>query len=174
MSPVDGHQLEERVQEGVETVDSPRRHSHLLLNVSPPVRSQQSLNLSCRKADLTGKIKVVINWRSTGGVLIMGYDTFQIITNEKTASKVSADEKKAALEALIDPGPDLVVCDEGHMLKNGKTLKTQAVMRVKTKRRIVLTGTPLQNNLKECRDFRRWRLATLLFVFFRLFHGAVC
>jgi transcriptional regulator ATRX len=101
------------------------------------------------KADLTGKIKVVINWRRTGGVLIMGYDTFQIITNEKTASKVSADEKKAALEALIDPGPDLVVCDEGHMLKNGKTLKTQAVMRVKTKRRIVLTGTPLQNNLKE-------------------------
>ncbi|XP_044264411.1 transcriptional regulator ATRX homolog isoform X1 [Tribolium madens] len=101
------------------------------------------------KGDISEKISVIRTWRQTGGVLILGYDAYQIITNEKAASRMTPLERQRAMEALVDPGPDLIICDEGHQLKNGKTLKTQALMKVKTKRRIVLTGTPLQNNLKE-------------------------
>lgn len=52
-------------------------------------------------------------------------------------------------------GADLVVCDEGHMLKNEQTALSKAMNRVKTLRRIVLTGTPMQNNLNECKAMTR-------------------
>ncbi|KAK6625576.1 hypothetical protein RUM43_005875 [Polyplax serrata] len=42
-----------------------------------------------------------------------------------------------------------VIFDEAHMLKNMKTQRFENLMRVNAKRRILLTGTPLQNNLLE-------------------------
>lgn len=53
--------------------------------------------------------------------------------------------------ALFFTGADIIVCDEGHMLKNEATALSKAMSRVRTLRRIVLTGTPMQNNLKECK-----------------------
>jgi SNF2 family DNA or RNA helicase len=41
----------------------------------------------------------------------------------------------------------LVVCDEGHRLKNNKIKTAQAVNALATKRRIILSGTPIQNDL---------------------------
>lgn len=48
--------------------------------------------------------------------------------------------------------PDLVVCDEGHYLKNDKGATYQTVNSVTTRRRILLTGTPIQNQLIECKS----------------------
>ena len=45
--------------------------------------------------------------------------------------------------------PDIVVCDEGHQLKNQKIKLYRTLSQIKTKKRIVLTGTPIQNNIRE-------------------------
>ena len=50
-------------------------------------------------------------------------------------------------EALCDPGPDLIVADEAHVIKDKNSKINKALEKVRTKRRIALTGSPLQNNL---------------------------
>lgn len=107
--------------------------------------------MNFRKQDMDEKIRLVKRWRSQKGVLVMGYEAFERLTSSKLVDSRYKYDLKRIDEALLDPGPDLIVCDEGHLLKNGETRRNKALMRVKTKRRIVLTGTPLQNNLMECR-----------------------
>lgn len=95
-------------------------------------------------------------WHNEGGILIMGYDMYRNLSGD--TNRIRKKMKEQLQAALVNPGPDLVVCDEGHLLKNSKTSLSKAVNRLETKRRIVLTGTPLQNNLNECKFFFYFRI----------------
>lgn len=95
---------------------------------------------------LSQKIQMIENSLKKRTVLILGYEAFGLLPKNP---KLSAEKLKVVKSVLLDPGPDLIICDEGHLLKSGSTLKTKTLMQVKTRRRIVLTGTPLQNNLNE-------------------------
>lgn len=53
------------------------------------------------------------------------------------------------ISAICQDGPDILVCDEAHIIKNTRADVTQALKQVKCQRRIALTGSPLQNNLME-------------------------
>lgn len=79
----------------------------------------------------------------------MGYDMFRNLSSDN--KRIKKKLRDTLQRGLVEPGPDLVVCDEGHLLKNSKTSLSKAVNRIRTLRRIVLTGTPLQNNLNECK-----------------------
>jgi transcriptional regulator ATRX len=92
----------------------------------------------------------LMEWHNDGGIMILSYDMFRNLSNDQ-GSRFRKKIKESLQTSLLDPGPDLVICDEGHLLKNEKTSISKAMMRLRTRRRIVLTGTPLQNNLKECK-----------------------
>ena len=44
---------------------------------------------------------------------------------------------------------DLLVCDEAHRLKNNENQTSRALNSLPVKRRVLLTGTPMQNDLQE-------------------------
>ncbi|XP_041652895.1 transcriptional regulator ATRX [Cheilinus undulatus] len=86
-------------------------------------------------------------WQESGGVMIIGYEMYRNLTQGRNIK--SKKLKETFLKTLVDPGPDLVICDEGHILKNEASAVSKAMNSIKTRRRVVLTGTPLQNNLVE-------------------------
>lgn len=65
-------------------------------------------------------------------VLIISYETFRIYSAILNSSEVG-----------------LLLCDEGHRLKNCENLTYNALMGLQTKRRVLLSGTPIQNDLTE-------------------------
>ena len=67
-------------------------------------------------------------------LLIISYETFRI----------HAERFHAAPDAC-----DLLICDEAHRLKNEATLTNQALGKLKCLRRVLLSGTPMQNDLDE-------------------------
>lgn len=79
----------------------------------------------------------------------MGYTMFRSLVDNVFQTDEMSDEQMKMKRMLIDPGPDLVICDEGHLLKNDKTSLSENLSSIRTHRKIVLTGTPMQNNLDE-------------------------
>uniref|UniRef100_A0A8B9HQ80 RAD54 like 2 n=1 Tax=Astyanax mexicanus TaxID=7994 RepID=A0A8B9HQ80_ASTMX len=116
------------------------------------------------------RAKVVDEWTNDGGVLLMGYEMYRLlslkksfVTGRKRKSKkpagpviIDLDEEdrqqelmKGIEKAISRPGPDVVICDEGHRIKNCHASTSQALKNIRSRRRVVLTGYPLQNNLIE-------------------------
>ncbi|GAA51591.1 translation initiation factor 3 subunit A, partial [Clonorchis sinensis] len=121
---------------------------------------------------MTQRHQIVNQWFEEGGVLLLGYEMFRLLLNQKrgvTKAEIRAfsrrkkkticldlieEERREKMladfhAALIDPGPQLVICDEGHRIKNSEASISKALKAIKTRRRVVLTGYPLQNNLME-------------------------
>lgn len=61
---------------------------------------------------------------------------------------LSEEDHTFVLKCLLD-GPNIVVADEAHKLKNKASQISQISQRFRTTSRLALTGSPLANNLTE-------------------------
>ena len=87
------------------------------------------------RADVVSSVARFLGPRNTAQVMIISYETFRVHA-ERFAEKG-------------DAGVQLVMCDEAHRLKNGDTLTNKALCSVPCARRVMLSGTPMQNHLDE-------------------------
>ena len=93
------------------------------------------------------RVNTLEKWFNNGGIFLMGYTMFtRLVQGTNIKSKALKDRIN---KCLTKPGADLIVCDEGHIMKSEKTAVAKSIYQVNTLRRVVLTGTPLQNNLIE-------------------------
>ncbi len=127
----------------------------------------------------------VFEWHENGGVLIMGYEMFRLLTDDGSERKRRSVKREASsapapaplppppssassslpmlpglpaadggavdedrgekdgkvpLREVLLEGPDLIICDEGHRIKNKDAGTSVLLKKVKTSRRVVLTG----------------------------------
>lgn len=61
----------------------------------------------------------------------------------------SYDVVRNDVEALSKLDWHYCILDEGHVIKNGKTKLTKAVKTLRAQNRLILSGTPIQNNVLE-------------------------
>lgn len=88
-----------------------------------------------KKADIDAKLAGFMKTygrRCVNPILIISYETFRLHAH-----------------ALHQDEVGLVLCDEGHRLKNSENQTYQALINLKAKRRVLLSGTPIQNDLLE-------------------------
>ena len=87
------------------------------------------------KEELTQQLR---QWSIASGravvrpVLIVSYETLRLYVNELSGTPIG-----------------LLLCDEGHRLKNGESQTFTALNGLNVQRRVILSGTPIQNDLSE-------------------------
>ncbi|PIA13088.1 hypothetical protein COEREDRAFT_17765 [Coemansia reversa NRRL 1564] len=73
----------------------------------------------------------------------------RITGNEVDVVIMSYDVVRNDIELLANQNWNYCVLDEGHCIRNARTKLTQAVKRLHARRRLILSGTPVQNNVVE-------------------------
>ncbi|KAK4574245.1 DNA-dependent ATPase protein rad54 [Recurvomyces mirabilis] len=90
------------------------------------------------KATKEELIQQMRQWASATGravirpVLIVSYETLRLYVGELSNTPIG-----------------LMLCDEGHRLKNGESQTFEALNSLNVKKRVILSGTPIQNDLSE-------------------------
>ncbi|KXN86905.1 DNA repair protein rhp54 [Leucoagaricus sp. SymC.cos] len=87
------------------------------------------------KAELLPRVQRWVSARGrnvTQPVMIVSYETLRTLSTYLTNCSIG-----------------LLLCDEGHRLKNSESQTFQALNSLDVKRRVILTGTPIQNDLSE-------------------------
>ncbi|KAL2930793.1 SNF2 domain-containing protein CLASSY 4 [Bienertia sinuspersici] len=86
----------------------------------------------------------LLTWASGKGVLAISYPLLQRLAGETKKSKT--DDK---VRDILLKKPGVLLLDEGHTPRNDKSNIWRVLSQISTKKRIILSGTPFQNNFEE-------------------------
>ncbi|XP_020551461.1 protein CHROMATIN REMODELING 25 isoform X2 [Sesamum indicum] len=96
------------------------------------------------------RVKLLALCESTREDVVSGIDSFTSSCSPLQLLIVSYETFRMHSSKFNQTGScDLLICDEAHRLKNDQTLTNRALAALSCKRRILLSGTPMQNDLEE-------------------------
>lgn len=96
------------------------------------------------------RVKLVALCESSRDDVISSIDNFRSPHSKLQVLIVSYETFRMHSSKFNDSGScDILICDEAHRLKNDQTLTNRALAALACKRRILLSGTPMQNHLEE-------------------------
>uniref|UniRef100_A0A453PN87 Helicase ATP-binding domain-containing protein n=1 Tax=Aegilops tauschii subsp. strangulata TaxID=200361 RepID=A0A453PN87_AEGTS len=99
---------------------------------------------------LKGKVHLLALCESTRADVLSGIGSFLKPLSRLQVLIVSYETFRMHSSKFEIPGScDLLICDEAHRLKNDQTLTNKALAALPCTRRILLSGTPMQNDLEE-------------------------
>lgn len=111
-----------------------------------------------RPDDFSERIQLIKTWNEEGGILIMSYEMLRILIQNKSTRpgrNLNEEEHELVQEWLLS-GPNIIVADEAHKLRNDKSAISQVASRFKSMSRIAMTGSPLANHLSEYYQMVEW------------------
>lgn len=91
----------------------------------------------------TVRLVKLYSWKNDQSILGISYTLFEKLAGLQVLAE--GEEVRKILLKL----PGLLVLDEGHTPRNDQSLIWKALSQIDTERRIILSGTPFQNNFKE-------------------------
>ncbi|KAL3681387.1 hypothetical protein R1sor_024343 [Riccia sorocarpa] len=99
---------------------------------------------------LDGRVNVMAVGESTRSEVVQGIANYLSPRNPYQVLIISYETFRLHADKFRNEGScDLLICDEAHRLKNDKTLTNQALASLHCRRRVLLSGTPMQNDLEE-------------------------
>uniref|UniRef100_A0A673B5B5 RAD54 homolog B n=1 Tax=Sphaeramia orbicularis TaxID=375764 RepID=A0A673B5B5_9TELE len=78
----------------------------------------------------------------------LGRERISVFTVDQVRNKMDSEESFSRL-AVQKVEFGIIICDEGHRLKNSSIKTSSALSSLSCNRRVILTGTPVQNDLQE-------------------------
>ncbi|XP_019420610.1 PREDICTED: SNF2 domain-containing protein CLASSY 3-like [Lupinus angustifolius] len=122
-------------------------------NVDIPFHNLNNLDYSGKESEvamnlvtgsgcnISSRLLKLYSWKCNKSILGISYKLFEQLTRQDCSDK---ELRKFLLEHA-----GLLVLDEGHTPRNSRSLIWKAVSQLRTKKRIILSGTPFQNNFDE-------------------------
>ncbi|KAK1425092.1 hypothetical protein QVD17_20436 [Tagetes erecta] len=118
--------------------------SFINLHNTEPLRKEVIISGSRHNKDLIRAMKIRY-WVKGRSVLGLSYHLYKKLAGD-SENQNKNDER---IKTLLLDKPGLVVLDEGHTPRNERSNIWKEILKLETKNRVILSGTPFQNNFRE-------------------------